>query len=318
MEKEFLVNQKQLTKEGYVIISSYFLDYCVEVLGTGPGMLYIQLLNYCHKGKDLAWPTLATLGKKMQFTPKSITKFHQILLKHGLIKKISKRKTASGNYRRNIYQVIPIHMVKNTLSEGNIFPHIEEKITPNIGKKLPTNNTNLNITKATTTNREKDAAVVAVDFKKLKEKGEEKMLAIRERMVELDFKEEFIEEMLKEYSTKKIDEKLDLLMERKNIQKPAGWLRAALKNDYQDREQERYDEEPLGENEDDKCRGVLSYAPPPNVIANDRRERSNLNSLLPSPLEGEGQGEGDTILSTEEARERFKLLREKLMAMKSP
>ncbi|GAG81734.1 unnamed protein product, partial [marine sediment metagenome] len=94
MEKEFLVNQTQLTKEGYVIISSYFLDYCVEILGTGPGMLYIQLLNYCHKGKELAWPTLATLGKKMQFTPKSITKFHQILLKHGLIKKICKGKTA--------------------------------------------------------------------------------------------------------------------------------------------------------------------------------------------------------------------------------
>jgi hypothetical protein len=134
-------------------------------------------------------------------------------------------------------------MVKNTLSEGNIFPHVEEKITPNIGKKLPTNNTNLNSIKATTTNREKDAAVVAANFKKLKEKGEEKMLAIREQMVELDFKEEFIEKILKEYSTKKIDEKLDLLMERKNIQKPAGWLRAALKNDYQVPEQERYDEE---------------------------------------------------------------------------
>jgi len=155
MEKEFLVNQDQLTKEGYVIISSYFLDYCVEILGTGPGMLYIQLLNYCHKGKDLAWPTLATLGKKMQFTPKSITKFHQILLKHGLIKKISKGKTASGSYKRNIYQITPLHMVKNTLSIGNIFPYVEEKITPNPGKKLPINNTNLNSTNTTTTKREK-------------------------------------------------------------------------------------------------------------------------------------------------------------------
>lgn len=243
MEKEFLVNQNELTKEGYVIISSYFLDYCVEVLGTGPGMLYIQLLNYCHKGKDIAWPTLATLGRKMQFTPKSITKFHQILLKQGLIKKISKGKTPSGNYKRNIYQVTPLHMVKNTLSIGNNFPHVEEKITPNLGKKLPTNNTNLNITNTTTTNREKDA-VVAVNFKKLKEKGEEKMQAVRERMVEFDFKEDFIKKILKEYSTKKIDEKLDLLMERKNIQKPAAWLRAALKNDYRDEEQERYDEEP--------------------------------------------------------------------------
>jgi len=245
MEKEFLVNKNEFTKEGYVVVSSYFLDNCVEILGTGPAMLYIQLLNYCHKGKDIAWPTLATLGKKMQFTPKSITKFHQILLKHGLIKKISKGKATSGNYRRNIYQITPLHMVKNTLSMGNIFPQVEEKITPNIGKKLPTNNTNLNITNSTTaTKREKDA-VVAVNFKKLKEKGEERMRVIRERMVELDFEEEFVEKILKDYSTKKIDEKLDLLMERKNIKNPAGWLRAALKNDYQDAEQERYDEEPL-------------------------------------------------------------------------
>ncbi|HZK11615.1 MAG TPA: hypothetical protein VFD10_04600, partial [Atribacterota bacterium] len=218
MEKEFLKNQKQLTKEGYVIVSSYFLDNCVEILGTGPGMLYLQLLNYCHKGKDLAWPTLATLGRKMQFTPKSITKFHQILLKHGLIKKISKGKTASGHYKRNIYQVTPLHRVKNTLSVGNIFSQVEENITPNPGKKLPINNSNLNITNTTTANERK--AVVA-DFKKLKEKGdlsacghaqaEEKMKAIRERMVELDFKEEFIERILKDFSMKKVEEKLNLL-----------------------------------------------------------------------------------------------------------
>ncbi len=245
MEKEFLVNQKQLTKEGYVIVSSYFLDYCVEILGTGPGMLYIQLLNYCHKGKDLAWPTLATLGKKMQFTPKSITKFHQILLKHGLIKKISKGKTASGNYMRNIYQITPLHMVKNTLSIGNNFPHIEENITPNIGKKLPINNTNLNNINLTTTNKEKDAAVVAVDFKKLKEKGEEKMQAVREQLRDLDNEGKFIEQLLKDYHPRKIEEKIDLLMERRNIKSPAGWLSAALKNDYQGVEEEGYDEEPV-------------------------------------------------------------------------
>jgi len=303
MEKEFLVNQDQLTKEGYVIISSYFLDYCVEILGTGPGMLYIQLLNYCHKGKDLAWPTLATLGKKMQFTPKSITKFHQVLLKHGFIKKISKGKTASGSYKRNIYQITPLHMVKNTLSIGNIFPYVEEKITPNPGKKLPINNNNLNNTNITATNREKDAAVVAVDFKKLKEKGEEKMQApysskehytgqaIKERLMNLDFEGKFIEQLLKDFSPKKIEEKLDLLMEKRNIKSPAGWLSAALKNNYQDVEQERYDEEPA-------------------------EGSGDLNSQIPSPLEGEGQGEGENILSSEEARRRFHLLRHKLMAMK--
>jgi len=244
MEKEFLKNQKQLTEEGYVIVSSYFLDYCVEILGTGPGMLYIQLLNYCYKGKDLAWPTLATLGKKMQFTPKSITKFHQILLKHGLIKKISKGKTPSGNYKRNIYQVTPLHMVKNTLSTGKIFPHIEEKITPNLGKKLPTNNTNLNHYQGNN-NKERKDAVVAVDFKKLKEKGEERMHAVRERLRDLDFEGKFIEQLLKDYPARKIEEKLDLLLIKRNIQNPAGWLSSALKNDYRDAEQERYDEEPV-------------------------------------------------------------------------
>jgi len=309
MEKEIIVNQKQLSKEGYVIISSYFLDYCVEILGTGPGMLYIQLLNYCHKGKVLAWPTLATLGRKMQFTPKSITKFHQILLKHGLIKKISKGKTPSGNYNRNIYQVIPIHMVKNTLSTSKNFPYVEEKITPDLGKKLPTNNTNPNITNSTAANGENAAA----NFKKLKEKGEERMRApynskehytgqvIRERMVELDFKEEFIEKTLKEYSVEKIERKLDLLMERRNIQNPAGWLKTALTNDYPTPHPHLNPPPSRGRKLGERERGNPKHV--------------NLNSQIPSPLEGEGQGEGDKILSTEEARERFHSLREQLMAM---
>ena len=69
------------------------------------------------------------------------------------------------------------------------------------------------------------------------------MRLIRERMVKLDFKEEFIEKILKEYSVKKIEEKLDLLMERRNIQNPPAWLRSALKNDYRGEEQERCEEE---------------------------------------------------------------------------
>ncbi|HAJ33189.1 MAG TPA: hypothetical protein DCK79_07425 [Candidatus Atribacteria bacterium] len=222
-----------------------------------------------------------------------------------------------------------------------------------VSKRYP-NNTNLNITNLTTTKGEKDVAV-AVNFKKLKEEGEEKMQAVRERMVKLDLKEEFVEQLLKEYPVEKIEEKLDLLMERKNVKSPAGWLRAALKNDYRDaepslsfpqsslsfpqsslsfprrRESIRYDEEPAEGSGDDKCRGVLQYALPQNVIANDRREcgnpkHVNLDSLLPSPPEGNCRGrihptrlEPDKkILSTEDARRRFHSLREKLMAMDSP
>ena len=115
------------------------------------------------------------------------------------------------------------------------------------------NNNNINNTNTTTTNREKD---VVVNFKKLKEKGdlsacnaqaEEKMQTIRERLMDLDFTEGFIEQLLKDYSLKKIEEKLDLLMEKRNIQSPAGWLISALKNDYQDPEQEKYDKEPAGQ-----------------------------------------------------------------------
>lgn len=113
-----------------------------------------------------------------------------------------------------------------------------------VSKRYP-NNTNLNNTNlTTTTKREKDAVVAAANFKKLKEKGEERMQAVREQLRDLDIEGKFIEQLLKDYPPKKIEEKIDLLMERKNIQSPAGWLSAALKNDYQDREQERDDEEP--------------------------------------------------------------------------
>lgn len=71
------------------------------------------------------------------------------------------------------------------------------------------------------------------------------MQAIREQLRDLDIEGKFIEQLLKDYPPRKIEEKLDLLMERKNIKNSAGWLRSALKNDYQDREQERYDEEPV-------------------------------------------------------------------------
>ena len=102
------------------------------------------------------------------------------------------------------------------------------------------------------------------------------MQAVKEQLMNLDFKEEFIEKIFKEYSTKKIEEKLDLLMDKRNIQNPAGWLRAALKNDYRGEEEEAEQEgQPL--RMDSRVRGNDRI---PNVIANDRRECGNLNSQL--------------------------------------
>ena len=243
-------------KEGYIIIPNYFLREWVKVLGTGPALLYLQLLSYCHKEKDIAWPALSTLGDSLDMSKNSLISYQKTLLEYGLIKKTTGRRTAQGNYRSNLYKVTPIRSPKNGPGQVQKLDTGSPKIALDQVQNLHPNNTNLNITNLTTTKGGKDAVVV-VNFKKLKEKGEERMKApysskehytgqaIRERMVELDFKEEFIEQLLKDYPAKKIEEKLDLLMEKKNIQNPAGWLRAALKNDYRGEEQERYDEEPV-------------------------------------------------------------------------
>ena len=169
-----------------------------------------------------------------------------------------------------------------------------------VAKRYPNHN-NLNNNNITTTKEGKDAVV---DFKKLKEKGEEKMLAIKEQLRDLDFEGKFIEQILKEYSPKKIEEKLDLLMEKRNIQNSAGWLVAALKNDYRGEEQERSDEEPVGESENDKCRGTM------------HRALNESGQIDPPPTEIKiNSGDNKKILSSEEARRRFKLLRHELMAM---
>jgi len=329
MEKEKPNKPGQEKKEGYIIIPNYFLREYIKVLGVGPAMFYQYLLTYCHKNKNTAWPSLLTSSKDTGITKKTLTKYYRILIKYGLIKKFSKKKLSSDGYMRNIYQLTPLNGEKITLHRGNFYHNIGVKITPDVGKKLLPNNTNLNITNITAAKGGKDAAVVAVDFKKLKEKGEEEKIkapynsdehytgqAIRERMVKLDFKQEFIEKTLKEYSAKRIEETLDLLLVRKNVRRPAAWLRSALKNDYRG-------EEPS-----------LSF-PQPSLSFPRRRESSGCHdeSRIDSRFRGNDKnGSGNpncrgrihstrlepdkNMLSTEEARERFHSLREKLKAMK--
>ncbi len=302
-------------KEGYVVVPNYFLREWVSKLGIGPALLYLQLLSYCHKEKDIAWPTLTTLSNKLGISKNSLLSYRKILLKYGLIKKIVKRRTAQGNYQSNFYKVTPIEgSAKIELCQVHILGGGSANIAPGVVQILHPNNTNLNITNTTTTTiEERKDAIVAVNFKKLKEEGEEEKMpapysskehytgqALRERMTELDFKEEFVEKMLKEYSTEKIEEKLDLLMERKNIQSPAGWLRAALKNNYRG-------EEPVEENEDLKCRGLIHQT-----------RQESTGRMNPPPTKTKTNSENDKILSTEEARRRFHSLREQLMAMASP
>ena len=82
----------------------------------------------------------------------------------------------------------------------------------------------MNITHTTTS--------AVVDFKKTKVKGEEKMKAIRERMREFDFTESFTEKVLKEYPLEKVEEKLELYAEGREVRNPAGWFIAALREGY--------------------------------------------------------------------------------------
>jgi len=311
-------NLHQAVKEGYIIVPNYFLREWVSKLGIGPALLYLQLLSYCHKEKDIAWPTLTTLSSKLGISKNSLLSYRKILLKYGLIKKIIKRRAAQGNYQSNFYKITPIEGSANIeLRQVQILGGGSANIAPGVVQNLHPNNTNLNITNITTTTKRGKDAVVAINFKKLKEEGdlsapacayphadrcnaqaEEKMQAIRERMVELDFKEEFIEKILKDYPSGKIEEKLELLLERKNIKSPAGWLRSALQNDYRG-------EEPVEESEDLKCRGLMHQT-----------RQESAGRMNPPPTKTKTNSENNKILSTEEARRRFHSLREQLMAMK--
>ena len=302
MEKEILKKQKRLSKNGYIVVPNYFLREWIKMLGVGPAMLYLYLLTYCHKGKDIAWPTIFTLSKTMDLTSKTITKYRQTLVRYGLIKKISKRKITPGSHRRNIYRLSLFDMGKNTLSIGNIFPYLEVKFTPDIGENLPTNNNNLKHYQGNNNKEGKDTVVaVDFDFKKIKEKGEESMRVIKERLRDLDFEGKFIEQLLKDFSPKKIEEKLDLLIERRNIQRPAGWLVAALKNDYQDGQQEDI---PLQDSSIPEGRGSIHRA--------SNKETGQINL---SPTKNISIPEQ---VSREKALEAIKLIQDNLSACISP
>ena len=277
-----------------------FLAEWIRVMGKGPVLLYIQLLTYCHKEKDIAWPALSTLGDSLDMSKNSLISYQKTLLEYGLIKKTTGRRTAQGNYRSNLYKVTPIRSPKNGPGQVQKLDTGSPKIALDQVQNLHPNNTNLNNTNITTAKREN----AAVDFKKLKEKGEEKILAIREQLMNLDIEESLIEKLLKNYPAEKIEEKIDLLLIKGNIQSPAGWLMAALKNDYQDLEQEGFDEEPVGGSEDLKCRGTM------------HRALNESGQINPSPTETKiNSGDNKKILSSEEVIRRFKLLRQELMAM---
>jgi len=257
MEKEKSNNQNKIPNQGYVIVPNYFLREWVKVLGGGPALLYLELLSYCHKEKYIAWPTLITLSNKLGISKNSLISYRKTLLKYDLIKKIVRRRSAQGNYRSNLYQVTPLEGAKNGPGLVQNLDGGSPKFTLDQVQNLNPNNNNIEHYQYN------NKGVVAVDFKKLKKKGDlsacnaqaergrsqsgnaqagEKMQAIREQLIDLSFEEKFIEQILKDFSLEKMEEKLELLKEKKNIINPSGWLMAALKNDYQGSKEEELQE----------------------------------------------------------------------------
>ena len=236
MEKEESNNQNKLSNQGYVIVPNYFLREWVKVLGIGPALLYLELLSYCHKEKDLVWPTLTTLSNKLAISKNSLISYRKPLLKYGLIKKIVRRKSAQGDYQPNLYKVTPIEGAKIEPGQVQNLGGGSANFAPGVVQNLHPNNNNL---KHYQYNNNKDAVAVA-DFIKLKE--EERRKRIKEDLIGLDFKASFREKLLKDFPLDKVEEKLELLKEKKNIINPSGWLMAALKNDYQGSKEEEIQE----------------------------------------------------------------------------
>lgn len=116
MERKIPVNKTN----SYTTIQDYFLAHWVSIIGLGPTVLYLQLLSYCHKGKDIAWPSIKTLNKRMGTTTKSLIKYRNTLLEYVLIKKIVKQRSSSGGYDHNLYQIVLLD------KENILYPPVEK------------------------------------------------------------------------------------------------------------------------------------------------------------------------------------------------
>lgn len=311
MEKEKQNEQYEPNNYNFTMVPDYFFRKLIKVMGAIPSIVYLSLLSYCHKNKDIAWPSLNTMSQETGLAKTTIIRNLNILLKQNFIKNIAKDKSSKNYYYHNVYQITPPEKIllsffsgiKNNAGGSVAIPPEFQDPTDSGSVTIPRvvaerypNNNNLKQNNITTTNRGKDA--VAAKFKKIKEEGEERMMVIRQRLVKLDFKREFIEGILKDFSIKKIEEKLDLLMERRNIQKPAAWLVAALKNDYRDGQPEDI---PIQVSSISEGRGSLHRAP-----------NKGTGRINPPTKTKTSSKDNEKILSSEEARRRFHLLRQKL------
>jgi hypothetical protein len=199
MERKIQANKTN----SYTLIQDYFLVHWVNTIGLGPAILYIELLSYCHKGKDTAWPSIKTLNKRMGTTTKTLIRYRNTLIEYGLIKKVVKQKSSSGGYDHNLYQIGLLDKDRVLLPPVERLPEDKEEIISGIAEEAPSSKQN---------NPKKERR--------------------KEELKKLNLDKKSIDKTILNYSLEDIEEKLELLQIKRKVVNPAGWLITALKEDY--------------------------------------------------------------------------------------
>lgn len=193
------LEKEQKGREGFLMISQQFLKDEVRKIGLGPAMLYLQLLSYCYGEKEIAYPSLKTLGHSMGVTVKTIVFYRKVLVSSGLIKKITRRKGENGNYQNTIYQLVRF---SSSLKEEDIDE--EEPVVSEVVEEREKNSS-----------RNKRSGFSSA--------------SLPEELRELGIPSATADFLLQHYSRQRIRSKLSLLRE-KHLSSPGGYLLAVLRN----------------------------------------------------------------------------------------
>ena len=230
MERKIPVNKTI----SFTTIQDYFLTHWVSTIGLGPTVLYLQLLSYCHKGKDTAWPSIKTLNKRMGTTTKTLIRYRNTLIKYGIIKKVVKQRSSSGGYDHNLYQIVLLDKENILYPPVEKLPEEKEEIISGIAEE------------SSYSIQDNPKKVIIENKKSLKTER------IKEELEKLNLDKKSIDKTILNYPLEDIEEKIDLLQIKRNVVNPAGWLIAALKANYLNPEshrEENDDEEKIMETE---------------------------------------------------------------------
>ncbi|MBA7577543.1 hypothetical protein ES708_19396 [subsurface metagenome] len=234
----------------------------VNTIGLGPAMLYLQLLSYCHKGKDIAWPSIQTLNKRMGTTTKTLIRYRNTLLEYGLIKKVVKQRSASGGYDHNLYQIVLLDKENILYPPAEKLPEEKEEIISGIVEESPSSN------------QDNPKKIVPDNKKSPKEEK------IKEELKKLNLDRKSIDKIILNYSLENIEEKLDLLEIKRNVINSAGWLIAALKANYLNPEsskEENDEEEKIMETEEMESESKIAKL---NKLALKKKEKEEKDRLF--------------------------------------